>query len=130
MAYHILCLTSRNHILNFPFFPALEVLADCFYGLGEVLIENDDSKLFLEGSHVHVRHPITDIRFSIVHDIFSLWSVNNPVCECVTCYAIPIVPKLGDGEEVCDAFFVDPHIKKAKHTLACACSNARVTVTP
>ena len=62
--------------------------------------------------------------------MFSLWSDHNPVCGCVTCYAIPIVLKFGDEEEVRDDSLVDPHIKKAEHTLAYALSNARVTVPP
>ena len=130
MDYHCLCLTSRNRILNFPFCPALKFLSDRFYVLGEVVIYIADSKLLLEGSHIHVRHPITEILVSLEHDIFALWCVHNLVCECVTSYAIPIVLKLGGGEEVRDAFFVDPHIKKAEHTLACDRSNARVTVPP
>ena len=116
--------------LNFLFFPALEVFSDHFYILGEVLIGIDESKLFLEGFHFHVRHPITDTLVSLEHDLFALWGVHNPVCECVTCYTIPIVLKLGDGEEVRNAFFIDTHIKKAEHTLACARSNARVTAPP
>ena len=38
--------------------------------------------------------------------MFSLWNVHNPVCECVICYPILIVLKLGDGEEVRDAFLL------------------------
>ena len=100
MDYHCLCLTSRNRILNFPFCPALKFLSDRFYVLGEVVIYIADSKLLLEGSHIHVRHPITEILVSLEHDIFALWCVHNLVCECVTSYAIPIVLKLGGGEEV------------------------------
>ena len=130
MAYHRLCLTSRNRILDFPFCPSLEVLTDCFYGPGEVLIKIDESKLVLEGLHLHLRHPIKETLVSLEHDLFALWGVQIPVCECFTCDAIPIVPKLGDGEEVRNAFLVDPHTKKAKHDLACALSNVCVTGPP
>ena len=115
---------------EFTFFSALKVLADRFCGIGEVIIEIDESKLVLEGLHIHVRHQIIETLVFLEHDLFSLWIVHNPVCECVTCYTIPIILKLGGGEEVRDAFFVDPHIKKAEHTLACDRSNARVTVPP
>ena len=59
MAYHHLFLMSLKCILNFPFCPALKVLAECFYGLGEVLIKIRESKIVLEGLHFHVRYPIT-----------------------------------------------------------------------
>ena len=85
---------------EFTFFSALKVLADRFCGIGEVIIEIDESKLVLEGSHVHVRHLITEILVSLEHYMFSLWGVQNLVCECVTYYAIPIVLKSGGGEEV------------------------------
>ena len=130
MAYHRLCLTSRDHILNLPFCPALEVLADRFYVLGEVIIEIDERKLVLEGLHVHERDLITETLVSLEHDMFSLWGVYNPFCECFTCYAISTVIELGDVDEVFNALFVDPHIKKAEHNLACAPSNARVIVLP
>ena len=95
-----------------------------------MFIEIDDSKLVLGGLHVHVRHPITETLVSLEHDLFSLWGVQIPVCECFTCDAIPIVPKLGDREEVRNEFLVDPHTKKAKHDLACALSNVCVTGPP
>ena len=76
-----------------------------------MLIYIDERKLVLEVLHVHVRYPITDILVSLEHDLFSLWSARNPVCECVTCYAIPIVLNLGDGEDVSNAFLLI-HISK------------------
>ena len=39
-------------------------------------------------------------------------------------------PQVGGWRGGSRCLFVDPHIKKAEHTLACACSNARVTVPP
>ena len=100
MAYRRLCLTSRKRILDFPFCPSLKVIADRLYGLGEVLIKIDERKLVLEGFHVHIRHPIIENLVSLEHYMFSLWGVQNLVCECVTYYAIPIFLKSGGGEEV------------------------------
>ncbi len=101
MSHHCLGVAIKDRLFNLLLGETLEVLLDC--------LEHEEA--FFIFMDINVGHAVAQSCILLELDFLPLWSCDHPVMPGVVVNLIPVLLKLGDGQEVGYPITVEPHLK-------------------